>query len=56
MSEEWKPNDQNEVKSKEAFEMALVDSPNSVVKERPDQSTNRFILQTDGFHGILFRR
>lgn len=52
MSEEWKPNDQDELKSKEAFEMALVDSPNSVVKERPDQSTNRFILQTDGFHDL----
>ncbi|OJJ84612.1 uncharacterized protein ASPGLDRAFT_81884 [Aspergillus glaucus CBS 516.65] len=52
MSEEWKPSDQYEAKSKEAFEKALVESPNSVVKERPDQSTNRFILQTDGFHDL----
>ncbi|PYH88457.1 hypothetical protein BO71DRAFT_435733 [Aspergillus ellipticus CBS 707.79] len=54
MSEEWIPANESEKKSKKAFEEALIESPNSVVKERPGQSTNRFILQTDGFHGMRF--
>jgi hypothetical protein len=49
----WQPRDKDEEKAKEAFENALIHGPSSVVKEQPGQSSKRFILQTDGYHGEL---
>ncbi|KAI0097176.1 hypothetical protein GGR51DRAFT_566723 [Nemania sp. FL0031] len=49
---EWTPVDASDKELKSAFSAALVASPSSVIVRAPDGKTNRFILQTNGYHDI----
>lgn len=52
---DWMPNSEGEKELKVALEKALVTSPASIVTKSPDARQNRFILQTKGYHGEIFR-
>jgi hypothetical protein len=47
----WAPDTEGEKQLKEALENVLISSPSSVVTTAPDGKKNRFILQTQGYHG-----
>ena len=49
--EQWVPQSENEAQVKAAMQTVLVTSPSSVVTKAPDNQTNRFILQTQGYFG-----
>jgi len=48
----WAPDTEGEKQLKAALESVLISSPSSVVTKAPDGKTNRFILQTQGYHDI----
>ena len=50
-SEQWVPQSENETQVKSAMQTILVTSPSSVITKAPDNQTNRFILQTQGYFG-----
>ncbi|KAK0510621.1 hypothetical protein JMJ35_007053 [Cladonia borealis] len=50
-SEQWVPQSENETQVKAAMQTVLVTSPSSVITKAPDNQTNRFILQTQGYFG-----
>lgn len=52
---DWVPSSEGEKELKVALEKALVTSPASVITKSPDARQNRFILETKGYHGKIFR-
>ncbi|KAI8625821.1 hypothetical protein F5Y19DRAFT_448904 [Xylariaceae sp. FL1651] len=49
---QWIPETESEAKLKTALETALITSPSSVITTSPDKKSNRFILQTQGYHDL----
>lgn len=50
---QWEPENEGESQLKTALENVLISSPSSVITKAPDNKTNRFILQTQGYHGRI---
>ncbi|KAH7007636.1 hypothetical protein EDB80DRAFT_718921 [Ilyonectria destructans] len=49
---QWEPENEHENQLKAALEKVLISSPSSVITKAPDNKTNRFILQTQGYHDL----
>ncbi|KAH7140034.1 hypothetical protein B0J13DRAFT_639302 [Dactylonectria estremocensis] len=49
---QWVPDTEGENQLKKALEHVLISSPSSVITKAPDDKTNRFILQTQGYHDL----
>ncbi|KAH8663768.1 hypothetical protein BGZ61DRAFT_593301 [Ilyonectria robusta] len=49
---QWEPENEGESQLKTALENVLISSPSSVITKAPDNKTNRFILQTQGYHDL----
>jgi len=49
---QWVPETEGENQLKTALEHVLISSPSSVIIKAPDDKTNRFILQTKGYHDL----
>ena len=50
-SEQWVPQSENETQVKAAMQTVLLTSPSSVITKAPDNRTDRFVLQTQGYFG-----
>lgn len=50
-SEQWVPQSENEAQVKAAMQAVFVTSPSAAITKAPDNQTNRFILQTQGYFG-----
>ncbi|GJN76023.1 hypothetical protein PLICBS_010134 [Purpureocillium lilacinum] len=49
---QWVPETEGENQLKKALEHVLISSPSAVIVKAPDNKTNRFILQTQGYHDL----
>ncbi|PWI64472.1 hypothetical protein PCL_09627 [Purpureocillium lilacinum] len=49
---QWVPETEGEKQLKTALEHVLISSPSAVIVKAPDNKTNRFILQTQGYHDL----
>ena len=50
-SEQWVPQSENETRVKDALQTVFITSPGSVIIKAPDNKTDRFVLQTEGYFG-----
>lgn len=50
---QWVPETEGENQLKTALQHVLISSPSAVIVKAPDNKTNRFILQTQGYHGRI---